>query len=240
VDNRRGAPATWVLGFRGRDGSTRNGAASTGATEHPMPKFSSWSPLVIGNRQADPATEPPSSSADLPGATPVARTFAFVDICGFTAFCDQHGEHAAIELLTQFRSLARSITSRRGTRIAKWLGDGVMLVATEQNPLLATVAELTVRTQALGIDTHAGVASGDVLLFEGDDYVGRSVNLAARLCDAAEPGQILAADLTTSLPKWIVPQPPVHVAVPGLGLLTHIRPLVVEPEIVEVLAPRAG
>lgn len=205
-----------------------------------MSKLSTWSPLVIGNRASAPGTEPPTFTDALPDAAAVPRTFGFVDVCGFTSFCDQHGEHAAIELLTRFRSLARDISSRRATRIAKWLGDGVMIVGTEQNPLLATVAELTVRSEALGIPTHAGIARGDVILFEGDDYVGRAVNLAARLCDAADRGEILAADLETSLPRWIEPQPSVSVNAPGLGLVTRVRPLRVEPEILEVITEKAG
>jgi len=200
-----------------------------------MSKFSPWSPLVIGSRANGPGTEPPTFTDALPEAAAVPRTFGFVDVCGFTAFCDQHGEHAAIEVLTEFRSLAREISSRRATRIAKWLGDGVMIVGTEQNPLLATVAELTLRSEALGIPTHAGIARGKVILFEGDDYVGGAVNLAARLCDAAARGEILAADLETSLPRWIEPQPAVTVNAPGLGLVTKVRPLRVQPEIVEVI-----
>jgi class 3 adenylate cyclase len=35
-----------------------------------------------------------------------------------------------------------------------------------------------------------------VILFEGDDYIGRAVNLAARLCDEAVPHQLL---ITASL-----------------------------------------
>ena len=38
---------------------------------------------------------------------------------------------------------------------------------------------------------RAGLAAGRVILFEGDDYIGRPVNLAARLCDEAEPHQLL-------------------------------------------------
>jgi class 3 adenylate cyclase len=38
---------------------------------------------------------------------------------------------------------------------------------------------------------RGGVAAGRVILFEGDDYIGRPVNLAARLCDEAEPHQLL-------------------------------------------------
>ena len=36
-----------------------------------------------------------------------------------------------------------------------------------------------------------GIATGRALLFEGDDYIGSAVNLAARLCDAAGPGEVL-------------------------------------------------
>ena len=40
------------------------------------------------------------------------------------------------------------------------------------------------------------MASGAVILFEGDDYIGGAVNLAARLCDMAAPQEVLAsADL---------------------------------------------
>ena len=75
--------------------------------------------------------------------------------------------------------------------MAKWLGDGVMVVATEPGPLLAAVGELMLRMHDEDIDVHAGIASGTALLFEGDDYIGRPVNIAARLCDAAGPGEAL-------------------------------------------------
>jgi class 3 adenylate cyclase len=31
-------------------------------------------------------------------------------------------------------------------------------------------------------------------VFEGDDFIGMSINLASRLCDAAGPGETLAND----------------------------------------------
>ena len=51
----------------------------------------------------------------------VERAFVFVDLCGFTAFMAEHGEHAAIEALNGFRNLTRDIATRRGVRIASWL-----------------------------------------------------------------------------------------------------------------------
>ena len=38
---------------------------------------------------------------------------------------------------------------------------------------------------------RAGLASGPVILFEGDDYIGKAVNMAARLCAVAKPGEVL-------------------------------------------------
>ena len=38
---------------------------------------------------------------------------------------------------------------------------------------------------------RAGVASGMVILFEADDYIGMPVNLASRLCNDANSGQTL-------------------------------------------------
>jgi class 3 adenylate cyclase len=166
----------------------------------------------------------------------VLYSFAFVDITGFTTYCETEGEHAAIELLSRFRFLTRSTAVRRGVRIAKWLGDGVMLVAVNQNPAVATAAELVLRCAASGIDTHVGLVRGPVLLFEGDDYVGRPVNLAARLCEVARPGQMLASGLAEPMPDWIVPNPLDRIEIPGIGSTTGV----VELSVIDEVARRFG
>lgn len=161
----------------------------------------------------------------------VIRSFAFVDLSGFTAFCDLHGEQRAIEVLAFFRGVVRSVAARRGVRVAKWLGDGVMLVGLDEAALAATVGEIVVRCEPQGLRTHAGLATGAVLLFEGDDYVGRPVNLAARLCDRAEPGQIIAAGEAPSTPEWLLVRDPERIEVPGVNALVDIHQLHVDPEI---------
>lgn len=163
----------------------------------------------------------------------VDYTFGFLDISGFTAYCEEEGEHAAIELLTRFRLLTRSVAVRRGVRVAKWLGDGVMLVAADQGPVVATIGELVVRCAAIGLHTHAGLARGPVLLFEGDDYVGRPVNLAARLCEAAARGEMLSCGLAGALPAWVDAEPAVPLAVGGLGVVDGVVALRVVAEVAE-------
>ena len=83
------------------------------------------------------------------------RIVAFIDVCGFTRFTDQYGAHSAIEMLTRFRSACRDVTARRGTRVAKWMGDGVMLVGAEAGPVVATAAELLLRVEDEGFDMPA-------------------------------------------------------------------------------------
>ena len=72
----------------------------------------------------------------------VHRSFGFVDVSGFTALTELEGDERAVDVLTAFRSLLRDICARRGVRIAKWLGDGVMLVCVDTRPLLETILEL--------------------------------------------------------------------------------------------------
>ena len=123
----------------------------------------------------------------------VPRTFAFVDLSGFTNYTAAFGDDAAGRILSAFRSLAREIASERGVRIAKWLGDGCMIVSVDQGDAIAFVLDLENRSAEVcsPLTLRAGIASGYALLFEGDDYIGSAVNMAARLCDIAERYEVL-------------------------------------------------
>ena len=60
------------------------------------------------------------------------RTFVFVDLSGFTNYTAAFGDDAAGRMLSAFRTIVREVASERGVRIAKWLGDGCMIVAVDQ------------------------------------------------------------------------------------------------------------
>lgn len=158
------------------------------------------------------------------------RCFGFIDVCGFTSFTDKYGAQASIEVLQRFRSACRDVTARRGARVCKWLGDGVMLVGVDPGPVIATLAELLLRFGDDPFDIHAGVAAGPVLLFEGDDYIGRPVNLAARLCEAAEHRELLAVGLDEHIPEWVDVVGSVTVRALGIGDVGNVRQLKVTPQ----------
>jgi class 3 adenylate cyclase len=123
----------------------------------------------------------------------VPRTFVFVDLSGFTNYTAAYGDEAAGRILGTFRTLARSVASERGVRIAKWLGDGCMVVAVEQRDAICFVLDLGQRCADVcaPLTVRAGLATGPALLFEGDDYIGSAVNLASRLCDYASGFEVL-------------------------------------------------
>ena len=123
----------------------------------------------------------------------VPRTFAFVDLSGFTNYTAAFGDDAAGRILSAFRTIVREVATERGVRIAKWLGDGCMIVAVEQIDAIAFALELEHRAADVcaPLSLRVGIATGYALLFEGDDYIGSAVNMAARLCDVAGPFEVL-------------------------------------------------
>lgn len=135
----------------------------------------------------------------------VNRGFAFVDLCGFTAFTEEHGVQETVRVLSDFRNTLRVIASRRSVRLAKWLGDGAMIVSVEVAPLVDAVLEIShaVSQSALPLAISAGATAGPAILFEGDDYIAGSVNLASHLCHVAGPSEaLLTVDLAPFLPQW--------------------------------------
>lgn len=124
----------------------------------------------------------------------ITRSFAFVDLCGFTAYMDERGDDVAAEALGILRAATRAACEEHGVRVAKWLGDGAMLVGVDAGRVIACVLAIEQRVAATcELPLRGGVCTGAVLLFEGDDYVGPAVNIAARLCASAEPSQVLVA-----------------------------------------------
>src|SRR5438132_10558225 len=150
--------------------------------------------------------------------TRVTRTFAFIDLCGFTDFSDSHGDDAAVAELVKLRASVRAAAPLFGVRVDKWLGVGVLLVGVDREPVVAAVVAIGLRVADTGeLPMRAGIASGPVILLEGDDYVGRAVNIAARLCERADATEILAARHGLVLPEWVEEDDVPAMAVKGMA-----------------------
>jgi class 3 adenylate cyclase len=111
----------------------------------------------------------------------VFRAFGFVDASGVTTVLETEADRA-LAALSGMRAVVRATTQRHGVRIAKWLGNRAMLVAVDPGTLLRCLDEIWHEApRHCSLPLHGGMASVEVLILEGDDYVGRAVNVAARL-----------------------------------------------------------
>jgi class 3 adenylate cyclase len=171
----------------------------------------------------------PLALANNPGPCRIRRTFAFVDLCGFTDFLDTEGPDEAMRELYLLRAAVRDVAPRCGVRVDKWLGDGAMLVGVDPEPVVTAVMAITERLLRTGrLSPRAGIASGEVFLLEGDDYVGGTVNLASRLCDGAAEGEVLAATDDLVLPEGVRTDATRQLRVRGMAVPVAVCSLVID------------
>jgi class 3 adenylate cyclase len=191
----------------------------------PQPSEAEGAPVgAIGTGTHTTGVEHPNHVAET--IPTVQRAFAFLDLCGFTSFTATHGEHAAIEALRSFRAITRETAARRGVRVDKWLGDGAMIVGVDAAPTIATAVEIVARCAKHPLALRGGMAHGNVLILDGDDYIGRPINLAARLCEAAGAGELLAMGYAAeTLPPWIEVRGTRSLQLQGLGRVRSVQQL---------------
>jgi class 3 adenylate cyclase len=129
-------------------------------------------------------------------------TILFSDIRGFTEYTEQFGDEAAWEVLQAHNAIVQQQIEAFHGQIVKTQGDSVMVAfTTARGAVLCAVAiqkaiaEITQDQEDTRIAVGIGINTGEPIQ-EGGDFFGTTVNLAARLCAAAGPGQILASETT--------------------------------------------
>jgi adenylate cyclase len=126
----------------------------------------------------------------------------FLDITGYTRLTEERGDEAAAELAARLTPLVQRPAERHGGKVVKWLGDGVMFHFREPNGGVVAALEMVDAIGAAGLPpAHVGLDTGPVV-FQGGDYFGRTVNLAARIGEQAAPGQVL---VTQEIVDRVVP-----------------------------------
>jgi adenylate cyclase len=127
----------------------------------------------------------------LPGARDVG--VAFADLVGFTRMGEQVPADELGRLASDLEALTLD-TIAPPVRLVKTIGDAVMLVSPDTDPLLDATLSLVEAADARGEQfpqVHAGVAHGAALSRAGD-WFGQPVNLASRVTTIARPGSVLA------------------------------------------------
>jgi len=129
------------------------------------------------------------------GAETAPLTVGFVDLVGFTSLSLQISPAELSQLVARFEALAFDTVATHGARLVKTIGDEVMFVVDDPGAgaeIALTLAE-THDADDTPPDVRAGLARGEVTLFEGD-YFGAVVNLASRVVSVARRGTIVVDD----------------------------------------------
>jgi class 3 adenylate cyclase/tetratricopeptide (TPR) repeat protein len=152
-------------------------------------------------------------------------TIVFADVTGSTALGEQTDPEAMRRIMERYFEEMRSVLEKHGGTVEKFIGDAVMAVfgipqvheddalravraAAEMRERLAALNEEFERERGITIAVRTGVNTGEVVA--GDPSAGQAfatgdaVNLAARLEQAAEPGDILLGPVTHELVREAV------------------------------------
>ena len=146
----------------------------------------------------------------LPGAAdgkrdPGIRTILFTDIVGSTEMCSRHGDDAAMAMLAVHDRVVRDALDANKGREVKHTGDGIMaafLSAASAVRSACAVHGALRDHNAAGPDfpviVRIGISAGEPVE-QADDLFGSTVQLAARLCAQADPGQVLVSQVIADL-----------------------------------------
>ncbi len=139
-------------------------------------------------------------------------TILFCDVTGSTELGESIDPEALRELLARYFERMKAIVERHGGTVEKFIGDAVMAVfgvptSHEDDALRAVraAAEMRGALPELGLEARIGVNTGMVVTGSEERLAtGDAVNVAARLEQAAEPGEVLLGEPTLALVQEVV------------------------------------
>jgi class 3 adenylate cyclase/tetratricopeptide (TPR) repeat protein len=158
-------------------------------------------------------------------------TVLFCDVTGSTSLGEQLDPESLRGVMSRFFEEMSAVIERHGGIVEKYIGDAVMAVfgipsvheddalravraAAEMSDALASLNKELARDRGVTIASRIGVNTGDVVAGDATArqslVTGDAVNVAARLEQAASPGEILIGASTNSLVRDAVVAEPVE------------------------------
>jgi class 3 adenylate cyclase len=122
----------------------------------------------------------------------VVTTVVFTDLVASTATATRLGDERWGEVLARHHGLIRQHLDQFEGREVKTTGDGFL--ATFDDPVRAVECAQRLRTsvQAMGLELKVGLHTGRCEV-SGGDVAGIAVHVAARVLEAAQPGEVLVS-----------------------------------------------
>jgi len=171
----------------------------------PLPFLADVDSIVASIREflGDAPPAAPSEPSASAGKAPV--TLLFTDMTGSTALTQRLGDEAAQEIVRAHNDIVRRSLAAQGGKEVKHTGDGLMVSFTSASSALECaiaiqqgVAAFVAEKPESELRVRVGLNAGEPVA-ESGDYFGTAVQLAARICDLAQPGQILVSGVVRDL-----------------------------------------
>ena len=122
----------------------------------------------------------------------VLATVLFTDIVDSTAQASTLGDRRWSGLLDAHDDLVLREVERAGGRVVKSTGDGALVTFDRPGRALDAAVAMRDAVRGIGIEIRAGLHTGEIEV-RGDDVGGLAVHLAARVCGAADAGEVLVS-----------------------------------------------
>jgi class 3 adenylate cyclase/pimeloyl-ACP methyl ester carboxylesterase len=152
--------------------------------------------LLEGTGVAAAASQPAPGATAAPGGL---VTILFTDMESSTALTQRLGDEKAQELVRSHNTAVRDALKAYSGSEIKHTGDGIMAsFPSARGALDAAIAIQRSLSGAEGPRVRVGLNAGEPVAEERDLF-GTSVQLAARVCNEAEPGQILVSNVVREL-----------------------------------------
>ncbi|HLJ67030.1 MAG TPA: AAA family ATPase [Chloroflexota bacterium] len=134
------------------------------------------------------------------------RTFLIADLRGYTGYTLEHGDEAAAQLASRFADLAAAVVTTHSGRVIELRGDEALAVFDSARQALRAAVEIQARVTLEGdawpVKVGIGLDAGEAVTVQ-DGYRGAALNLAARLCSLAGPGEVMASDGVVHLARRV-------------------------------------
>ena len=127
----------------------------------------------------------------------VLAAVLFTDIVASTEHQARMGRREWSRLTDQHEAMTRAALLRHRGREVKTTGDGFLATFDATGRTLRCAAEILTAAEDIGLELRAGVHTGEIEI-RGDDIAGLAVSIARRICDLAEPGEVLVSDAVRS------------------------------------------
>ncbi len=128
----------------------------------------------------------------------VLATVMFTDIVDSTGRAVRLGDAAWREVLIRYQHAVAVEVGRHRGRELKSLGDGALATFDGPGRAIACAKAIRARATELGLGVRTGLHCGEVEVM-GDDVGGIAVHVAARVCSAAEPDEVLVTSTVKDL-----------------------------------------